>query len=75
MYLFWFFEFVFNTIFVEPFALLVDLGTLVGEVVVSLGTLISALPGWLGIPFGALIAIALFFRVSSFIPGLGGAKD
>ncbi len=73
MYLFDFFGFIFNElVLVLKFAVSVFLT--VQSVITHLTTLVSALPLWLSVPFGALLAIAIVFRVSQFIPTIGGAS-
>lgn len=74
MYLFWFVEFIFNTLIVEPFQFAGEFILLVVDVIENLGILIAAFPNWLSVPFGALLTIAVIFRVSQFIPSLGGAS-
>lgn len=75
MYVYWFLEFVFNTIIVEPFQFAGEFIMLVIDVIENLGVLIGAFPLWLSVPFGALLTIAVLFRVSQFIPSLGGASS
>lgn len=75
MYLFWFTEFMWQTFIIEPFAFAVDVVTLVGDLVVSVGHLIGVFPMWLKVPFTVLLSIAVLFRVSQFIPSLGGASN
>lgn len=40
----------------------------------SLLNVVTALPVWIYMPFYALISIAILFRVSQFIPTIGGAS-
>ena len=40
----------------------------------SLLNVVTALPAWIYMPFYALISIAILFRVSQFIPTIGGAS-
>lgn len=42
--------------------------------VVHLLTLVSVLPLWISVPFTILLQIAVLFRVSQFIPTIGGAS-
>ena len=75
MYLFWFFEFVFNVLILEPLRIL---GSVFNSVVLAfsaLGRLISVFPSWLSVAFMSLISIAVLFRVSQFIPTIGGASN
>lgn len=74
MYLYCFFEFIFNTLIIEPLLFAGEIMSLVFDVIENLGTLIGAFPNWLSVPFGCLLAIAVLFRVSQFIPSLGGAS-
>ncbi len=74
MYVWDFFGFLFH----ELSALLtfcVAVYTVSADIVRHLLTLVSSLPGWLSIPFGSLILIAVLFRVSQFIPTIGGASS
>lgn len=75
MYVFWFLEFIWQTVIVEPFQFAGEFILLVIDVIENLGTLISAFPNWLSVPFGCLLVIAVLFRVSQFIPSLGGASN
>lgn len=74
MYLFDFFKFIYETLIVEPFSLLFSIGKLIVDVAHSLITLVGAFPLWLSTPFIVLIGIAVLFRVSQFIPTIGGAS-
>lgn len=74
IYLFDFFTFVYQTFVVEPFDLLKTIGGLLVDVVQSLFTLLTAFPLWLSTPFIVLISISVVFRVSQFIPTIGGAS-
>lgn len=51
-----------------------NLGLKVIELVTSLYHLVTALPLWITVPFYALLVIAVLFRVSQFIPTIGGAS-
>lgn len=73
MYLFDFFSFSFNELFsVLKFAVSI-FDTSIG-VLHHIRTLLDAFPLWLGLPFYYLVAIAILFRVSQFVPTIGGAS-
>lgn len=74
MYLFWFVEFLFELL-MQPFRILESIFTFVLVVFDSVLTLVTVFPNWLSIPFIALISIAIIFRVSQFIPTIGGASN
>lgn len=40
----------------------------------SLLNVVNCLPQWVALPFYCLIAIAILFRVSQFVPTIGGAS-
>ena len=73
MYLFDFVRYVFG-ILQDGMNFLSDVGGLALNVCNSFLNLVSAFPLWLSIPFTTLISIAVLFRVSQFIPTIGGAK-
>ena len=74
MYLFDFARYVFS-IFQNGLDFLEKIGQLLGNVFNSLGGVITAFPLWLSIPFFALLSIAIVFRISQFIPTIGGASN
>ena len=45
------------------------------DIVSSLVEMVRAFPLWLSVPFGVLLAIAILFRVSQFVPTIGGASN
>lgn len=73
MYLFDFVKYVFS-ILQDGMNFLNDVGGLALNVCNSFLNLITAFPLWISVPFGVLINIAILFRVSQFIPTIGGAK-
>lgn len=73
MYLFDFVRYVFG-ILQDGMNFLNDVGGLALNVCNSFLNLITAFPLWISVPFGVLINIAILFRVSQFIPTIGGAK-
>ena len=73
MYLFDFVRYVFG-ILQDGMNFLNDVGGLALNVCNSFLNLITAFPLWISIPFGVLINISILFRVSQFIPTIGGAK-
>lgn len=74
MYLVWFVEFLFNLLF-QPLRILGAIFDCVITAIDSIFTLIALFPLWLSIPFTALISIAVIFRISQFIPTIGGASN
>lgn len=74
MYLFDFFRFLYS-IFLELLDFFDKIGQLIGNVFNSLGGVITAFPLWLSVPFFALLSIAILFRISQFIPTIGGASN
>lgn len=75
MYFLWFIEFVFNTLIVEPITFAVEFVGIIIDCAKSVITLVGVFPEWLSIPFIAILSIAVLFRVSQFIPSLGGASS
>lgn len=73
MYIRWFVEFLFEVI-TQPFRVGAEIIGLVIDVADSLFDFLGVLPAWLFVPFYMLIAIAVLFRVSQFVPTIGGAK-
>lgn len=73
MYLFDFFRFLFD-ILVTGLKFLYNILLILLDIVEALFTLVGAFPVWLSVPFIVLLAIAILFRVSQFIPTIGGAK-
>lgn len=74
MYVWWGIEFLINTVIIEPLSFAMELVSLIIDVVGHLINLVGAFPLWLSVPFGCLLAIAVLFRISQFIPSLGGAS-
>lgn len=73
MYLIDFFGFIFSELGqLLHFAVLIFES--VSSAVVHVFTLVSVLPIWISVPFTILIEIAVLFRVSQFIPTIGGAS-
>lgn len=73
MYLIDFFNFIFSEIGqILHFA--VSIFESVSSTIVHVFTLVSVLPLWISVPFTILIQIAMLFRVSQFIPTIGGAS-
>lgn len=73
MYFFWFLEFLFNLL-IEPLKVGLKIGEVIIEVTNSLFNFLGYLPAWINIPFTVLISIAVLFRVSQFVPTIGGAS-
>lgn len=73
MYLFWFAEFIFKTL-TEPLIFAGKVFVSLLDIAQSLFTLVDVFPAWLSIPFTCLISIAILFRVSQFIPTIGGVS-
>ena len=73
MYVFWFFEFLFEVLS-TPYRLFAEIIPLLLDTAESILTFISVFPIWLSVPFYVLICIAILFRVSQFIPTIGGAS-
>ena len=73
MYVFWFFEFLFDTL-MQPIRVGGEIISLVVEAAESVFNVFGVLPYWLYLPFNVLICIAVLFRVSQFIPTIGGAS-
>lgn len=74
MYLVWFVEFLFNLLF-QPIRIF---GAVINCIITALDsviTLIFLFPAWLSYPFMALVSIAVIFRISQFIPTIGGASN
>lgn len=74
MYIRWFVEFVFDMI-TAPFEIGAALLDLIVDLISGLIRLIDVLPVWIEVPFYLLLAMAVLFRISQFIPGIGGASD
>lgn len=74
MYLVWFVEFLFN-LFLQPLRILSSIFDCVITAIDSIFSLISLFPLWLSVPFTVLISIAVIFRISQFIPTIGGASN
>lgn len=73
MYVKWWFEYTFSDV-KDVFNFFGDLGDTIDNCVDSLFALIGAFPAWLVVPFTALISIAVLFRLSQFVPTIGGAS-
>lgn len=73
MYLVDFIKFIFE-ILCEIGDFIVDITKALFDIFESLWTMIQAFPAWLSVPFGILLVIAVLFRVSQFIPTIGGAS-
>lgn len=74
MYVWDFFGFLFHELSVL-LTFGVTMATTVISVVQHLISLVQSLPLWLAAPFIALVSISVFFRVSQFIPTIGGASS
>ena len=74
MYVKWWFEYTFSDV-MDVINFFGDISDTVDNCVNSLFQLVLAFPMWLSIPFQALISIAVLFRLSQFIPGIGGASN
>lgn len=74
MYVWDFFGFLFHELSVL-LTFGVTIATTAVSVVQHLVALVQAFPIWLSAPFIALISISIFFRVSQFIPTIGGASS
>lgn len=73
MYVKWWFEYTFSDV-TDVINFFGDLGDTIGNCVDSLIALIVAFPAWLTVPFTTLISIAVLFRLSQFVPTIGGAS-
>lgn len=75
MYIYWFVEYFYQVIIVEPLQVVSAITIAFGNVFSSLTALVGAFPLWITIPFTVLLTIAVLFRISQFIPTIGGASD
>lgn len=73
MYLFDFVKFLWQVLS-EGFEFLGQIGSIGLNCANSLLNVVNCLPGWVALPFFSLIAISVLFRVSQFIPTIGGAN-
>lgn len=73
MYLFDFVAFLFDVLS-ESLSFLGEIGAIGINCANSLLNVVTALPLWIYMPFYALISIAILFRVSQFVPTIGGAS-
>lgn len=73
MYLFWFIEFFWDFLCVS-LDFIGNMANIAIDIIDSFTTMISSFPLWISLPFGALLAIAIIFRISQFIPTIGGAS-
>lgn len=73
MYLFDFARFVFGILH-DGMNFLNDIGQLALNVCNSFFNMLTAFPVWISVPFTVLISIHILFRISQFIPTIGGAK-
>lgn len=73
MYIFDFLSFIWNCL-LEILTFLGNIFTSAFSAFEHILALIGALPLWISVPFAILIDIALIFRVSQFIPTIGGAS-
>lgn len=74
MYIRWFIEFLFDVI-MQPFRVGAEIIGLVVDVAQSLHSFLSVLPAWVFVPFYLLVTISVLFRVSQFVPTIGGASS
>lgn len=74
MYIVDFLKFIFNVL-TEANEFIMQFFNCVLDIVSSLHEMIQAFPLWLSVPFGVLLAIAILFRVSQFVPTIGGASN
>ena len=74
MYIVDFLKFIFNTL-TEASDFIMQFFSCVLDIVSSLNEMIQSFPLWLSVPFGVLLAIAILFRVSQFVPTIGGASN
>ena len=74
MYIVDFLKFIFNTL-TEASDFIMQFFNCVLDIVSSLIEMVQAFPLWLSVPFGVLLAIAVLFRVSQFVPTIGGASN
>ena len=74
MYIVDFLKFIFN-ILTEADKFIMQFFNCVLDIVSSLSEMVKAFPLWLSVPFGVLLAIAILFRVSQFVPTIGGASN
>lgn len=73
MYLFDFVSFLFDVLS-EGLSFLGQIGDIGINCANSLLNVVGCLPQWVAMPFFSLIAIAVLFRVSQFVPTIGGAS-
>lgn len=74
MYVVWYLEYLFSDV-KDVVSFFFDIASTIDNCVDSVTTLINTFPLWLSVPFGALLSIAILFRLSQFIPSLGGASN
>ncbi len=74
MYVVWYLQYLFKDV-TDVVYFFVDIAKTIDNCVDSVTTLIDTFPLWLSVPFGALLSIAVLFRLSQFIPSLGGASN
>lgn len=74
MYVVDFLKFIFNVL-TEASDFIMQFFNCVLDIVSSLNEMIQAFPLWLSVPFAVLLAIAILFRVSQFVPTIGGASN
>ena len=74
MYIVDFLKFIFDTL-TEASDFIMQFFNCVLDIVSSLNEMIQAFPLWLSVPFAVLLAIAILFRVSQFVPTIGGASN
>ena len=73
MYIVWYFDYLFSDV-TEVANFFFDIARTIDNCIDSVTALVNAFPLWLSVPFGALLSIAVLFRLSQFIPSLGGAS-
>jgi hypothetical protein len=73
MYVVWFFEFLFEFA-TQPLIFAYNVVGSFLDLGVNLGNLIFSFPQWLYIPLSCLLSISILFRVTQFIPLIGGAS-
>ncbi len=74
MYVVWYLEYLFSDV-KDVVSFFFDIASTIDNCVDSVTALVDAFPLWLSVPFGALLSIAVLFRLSQFIPSLGGASN
>ena len=73
MYVKWYLEYLFSDV-TDVISFFGDLSDTIGNCVDSVFVLLTTFPLWLSVPFYSLVSIAVLFRLSQFVPTIGGAS-